>query len=426
LQILKHLFGAAAANGKAEPSSSCRKPAIPSLISAVNRQGALEGAALVLCGLCSLYGWLGTASEFLRNPFQDWAVFHAAAVGYRHFGSWQAIFANWSMPDHPWLYPPSFLLLLLPLGGLSFDAGCAVFLGITLLALVGALWCFAGERRWLLLIAVVLSPAAMVNFYLGQNAFLTGALFFGGTLALRRQPLLAGTLLGVLTYKPQIAIMLPLALVAARQWKALGSAAVSACVLALASAAIFGPDAWQSWWTMISSGGVGLSSSVATGRLHGSSVFTCAILFGATPFIASLLQAAATLLAGVSVYIGWRRPMPDALRIAVLATATVLGAPHVTGYDAILSAFAAALLFGECLKSGSGPAEWLIAWIAWVIPLVNPPMFHPLGRLTPLFDALLIAAILARGLGAARVSRASKDDRANTRSVEPDPIPSRG
>jgi hypothetical protein len=351
-------------------------------------------AALLLCGLCSIYGWWLWAPAFTADPFQDWAVFHAAAGEYFRFGDWSAIFANWTQPDHPWLYPPSFLLLLLPFGAMGFGAGCAMFLVLTFLGLIVAVWRFAGERRWLCTFALILSPAVSMNVYLGQNAFLSGAFFFGGALTLRTRPIFAGMLFGLLTYKPQLALMVPVALLAARQWKALGAAAATASLLAIVSSLVFGANAWQSWLATTIGG---LPPSLEIGRLHGSSVFTCAILFGATPTLANAVQNAVTLLAAACVYWSYRQPMSESMRAAALAAATILGAPHVAGYDAILTGFAAALLFAEGMNQGFRPGELPIAWIAWASPLINPPMFHPIGRLTPVFVALLIAAILARG-----------------------------
>lgn len=364
-------------------------------------------AGLLLCGLSSIYGWWCWAPAFAADPFQDWAVFHAAATSYFRFGTWSAIFANWALPDHPWLYPPSFLLLLLPFGATGFGAGCAIFLLLTFLGMIVAVWRFAGERRWLCSLALILSPAAIMNVYLGQNAFLSGALFFGGALTLSKRPVLAGILFGLLTYKPQIALMVPIALLAARQWKALGAATATASLLAIVSSLIFGANAWQSW---LATAMGGLPPALEIGRLHGSSVFSCAILFGATPSLANAIQNVVTLLAAACVYMSYRHPMSEFMRAAALATATILGAPHVAGYDAILTGFAAALLFAEGLDQGFRPGELPIAWIAWASPLINPPMFHPIGRLTPVFVALLLVAILLRGRNAMAPDRSHERD----------------
>ena len=88
------------------------------------------------------------------------------------------------------------------------------------------------------------SPFAAWNFLIGQNGFLTASLLRASLLLLERRPVLAGVFIGCLTYKPQFGIFLPVALIAARQWRACVSAAVTVISLVAASAATFGVDGW--------------------------------------------------------------------------------------------------------------------------------------------------------------------------------------
>lgn len=354
-------------------------------------------AAVALCGILSVFGWWSTEPDFLAAPFQDWAVFHTAATVYRQDGSWQALFADWPLQGHPWLYPPSYLLLLLPFGYLSSGLGCAFFLLASSLALLAALWFYAGTHRVIHIAALCLSPAAMINFYLGQNAFLSAALICGGAMMLKRRPLAAGVLFGLLSYKPQLALLVPIALLAARSWKTLASAAATSVLLIAVSAALFGVDAWRSWIEM-AGGASDLSALATAGRLSGASVFACAILFGAAPPIATALQALAAVIAAGAVYISWRSQIPETLKLAVLLAATVFGAPHATGYDALLVAFAASLLFVHGMEHGFRPGEAVIALLAWAYPLITPPVLHPLGRLAPAIVAVTIIVVMIRGL----------------------------
>jgi uncharacterized membrane protein len=89
----------------------------------------------------------------------------------------------------------------------------AGFLGLTLVAYLLALRGFVGPVSvgLPLTIALVL-PSVFDNLYHVQNGFLSAALLLGG-LALRMQrPLLAGVLIGCLTIKPQLGVLLPLPL----------------------------------------------------------------------------------------------------------------------------------------------------------------------------------------------------------------------
>jgi hypothetical protein len=266
---------------------------------------------------------------------------------------------------------------------------------VSFLALLAMLWFYAGSHRVVHIAAVFLSPAAMINFYLGQNAFLSAALICGGAMMLKRRPVAAGVLFGLLSYKPQLALLVPIALLAARSWRALASAAVTSLLLVAVSMAVFGVDAWRSWIEM--AGGAGnLAPLTIAGRLPGASVFACAILFGAAPLVATALQALATVIAAGAVYISWRSQMREELRLAVLFAATVFGAPHISGYDALLVAFAASLLFVHGIEQHFRPGEAVIALLAWSYPLITPPVLHPIGRLAPAIVAMTMIAAMSR------------------------------
>src|SRR5260370_28092721 len=86
-------------------------------------------------------------------------------------------------------------------------------------------------RRPVAIALVLACPFTAWNFIAGQNGFLTGALLGGSLLCLERQPVLAGILIGCLSYKPQFGILLPVALIAARQWRGVRRAPVSTRVL---------------------------------------------------------------------------------------------------------------------------------------------------------------------------------------------------
>src|SRR5712692_646419 len=221
-------------------------------------------ALAATCGTCGILGWALWLWVFRGEPTQDWMVFYTAARTYfdgnlplifdgealtaalnQRFASWLALPLNL----HPWVYPPTFLLLFLPFGSLPPLASLVAFLAIGFLALLAAvrLYVGRGQPRWIVLFSLVLCPAVPFNVMTGQNAFFIGALLVGGFGMLARYPVGAGILLGVLTFKPQLWLMVPVALVAARQWRALASAAATALLLALLTLPVFGFDIWRAW-----------------------------------------------------------------------------------------------------------------------------------------------------------------------------------
>ena len=57
--------------------------------------------------------------------------------------------------------------------------------------------------------------------------------------------MIAGVLFGLQAYKPHLALMIPVALLAGRQWRAFVAAGVTVGVLLLASLALAGWDSWR-------------------------------------------------------------------------------------------------------------------------------------------------------------------------------------
>lgn len=383
-------------------------------------------ALAAACGTCGVLAWALWLWVFWDEPAQDWMVFYTAARAYfdgnlplifdsQGGGGGEALtaalnqrFAAWlALPLvlHPWVYPPSFLLLLLPFGMLPPVVSLAVFLLSGFIAIVAAAFLYAGrgEARWIALFSLVLCPAVPFNVMTGQNAFFTSALLVGGFGLIGRHPVLGGALLGILSFKPQLWLMVPVALLAGRQWRALGGAAAGALILGLLSLMVFGPEIWRAWVGLMTGMDEAYRAWVTNGRLNGMSVFACATWLGAPRGVADVAQGAAIVIAAGVVYWAYRRAAPGALQLGVLLAATMLAAPHVSTSDAVLLGLAASL-FVAGARPGLGTAEVALAAAVWVSPLFNPPSVFRPGSLTPLLILLFLGMLLSeiREQGAAR------------------------
>ena len=98
---------------------------------------------------------------------------------------------------------------------------------------------------WLLL--ALAFPAVLINVGHGQNGFLTAALLGGALVVLDRRPIVAGILFGLLVYKPQYGLMLPLVLAVSGRWKCFAAAAATVVLLTIVTTLTFGASVWHAF-----------------------------------------------------------------------------------------------------------------------------------------------------------------------------------
>jgi Glycosyltransferase family 87 len=379
---------------------------------------ALMPPALV----ASLYGWAMLYSTAVHPGLiglnhialgTDWMVFYGAIrsvldgnLSLIMDGDRFTAFLNRSMADwlsvplafRPWFYPPSFLLFLLPLAPLGFAASYGLFQLLSGGFLAAAL-VMGADRPALaryVAVGVFVSPAASINIIDGQCAFLVAALMVAGVRLLKLRPVLGGIILGLLTFKPQFCLLVPVALLALGQWQAVLAAACSALALAVVSAIIFGSDIWIWWLPQAIDNLVSPDPKwVAYGRIWGHSVYACAVLLGITERLASILQMVAIAGSAVATFVAFRSPLSTDQRLAVLLAATVLAAPHSGPYDAVLLVIAVGLWLAA---NADAPRfwDWILGLAIWMVPLLSPPVYVPIGRFSPLLTVVLIGLILAR------------------------------
>ncbi|TCM22044.1 uncharacterized protein DUF2029 [Novosphingobium sp. PhB165] len=295
-------------------------------------------------------------------------------------------------------YPPSFLPLCWPLGWLGYFPALAAWLlatGTFYAAAVRVWWRNAeiGLPRWLLLAAFPAMPIVVTH---GQTSWLVAALLGTGVLMVRRQPLLAGLCLGLATIKPQFGLLVPLALIASREWKVIGLAAVTALALAGLSALAFGPETWLHWLAASGRAQAAMAEgAVGFGKMV--SPFAALRLLGAPVWAAYGVQGLVTLaVAALVVVAAWTKGWRPALASLVLAGAP-LATPFVLDYDMVLLAFPMLWLAGEGRRTGFAPYEKLVLLLAFVAPAFARPLALNLSvPIMPLVLAAFFAIVWRR------------------------------
>jgi alpha-1,2-mannosyltransferase len=296
-------------------------------------------------------------------------------------------------------YPPVYQALFALVARLPYLTAFVAFQTATLVLVLAVARRILDDLSPTALIALLAFPAVWWNFGLGQNAFLTAALFGAATLLVDRRPVLAGLCFGALCYKPHFALLVPLALGVGGHWRAFLAAAVSATTLVLISVGLLGWDTWQAFFvtageshTMYESGRILFGGFV--------SPFGAMRLMGASIAASYVVQGVFMVIAAAVVGIVWQRGLSLPVRNAVLASATLLAVPLSLLYDMMIGAIAGCWLLRDLGRQA------MPAWEKTALALIYAAMLDSRGLAEELsLPVNTICALVLFGLATRRASR---------------------
>jgi alpha-1,2-mannosyltransferase len=298
---------------------------------------------------------------------------------------------------YPWNYPPSSFLIVYPLALLPYLQSLAAWLALGLAGYLAALWRIFPKP--LTLWVGLAFPTVFWTVTHGQTSFLTTSLFCWGLLQLPRRPVLAGILFGALTFKPHLGLLLPVALVAGRHWRAVVVAALTAVLSAAASVVFFGTDAWVDFLASTTDTRSMLESGMNFGYYYKmQSVFAAARLLGSPMLVAYSLQALVALGAAAAIVWVWRRPAGDPdMKNAALMAATPLSTAFIFDYDLMLLAPAIAWVARKGITEGALPYERAMLVAAFLATFVSRVVgMHTHLLLAPIFVSALLVVTVRR------------------------------
>ena len=268
--------------------------------------------------------------------------------------------------DNPFPYPPTFLLLLAPLGALPLGLAFWLFMGGSLAAFVASLAVGrVRDVRWWA--AGLAAPATGIAIISGQSGLLTGALMIGGFRLAAARPILAGVLFGLLTFKPQLGVLIPVALVAAGLWRVAAAATLTALACFVASGLAFGFAVWPAWLQEMRGYAGGYDVVVNLMPTIDANFRNTAL--GASGAVA--LQGLAALAVVIVVWRAFRAGVSEQ-GLALVVVGTFLATPHAFNYDMpMTSAAIAAYLIARARPGARMPIyEIVILAAAFVAPFV--------------------------------------------------------
>jgi len=315
-------------------------------------------------GLNYLIGW-----DFLNTWMGGNVALHGHPAQYFDYHRYNAVIHHMfaaNMPNYNWSYPPHVLLLIWPFGLFSYLTSYVLWVatGFGLF-----LWAASdGKFDRGLLLFLALSPVAFVIVLTGQNGFFTGALLLTVLHQWDRRPALAGVMLGLLTVKPQLILLMPLVLMLTGRWRSFVFAALTAAVMAGLTTLLYGPAIWRDYLVeavpfqnIVMTQGIGLMLGMMP------TAFINARLMGASLDFAWALQAVTSALALAATVWTFRKTRDPMLSNAMLLVASILVTPYSFNYD---MAALIAVLAQLRLRPDNERVDVMLILAVWMLPAV--------------------------------------------------------
>ncbi|BCK75607.1 hypothetical protein AA0242T_0557 [Acetobacter aceti NRIC 0242] len=419
-----------------------------------------RGRALAYCRILGVYGWglflsiivvSHWGTDFEGQPIcadfvSFWAASRQVLQGHvaevydsaKHHLVELSAFPGLSFGNFAFYYPPTFLLVCVPLALVPYRLSVALFLILTGTLFVRALrWLL--PQRWALL-PILAFPGLVIGVANGQNGLLTGSLFGWAMVLLAEHPFVAGLCLGGLVIKPQLLVAAPVVLLCARRWRAVAGGICSGLGLIAASWLAFGASGWNGFLRM-SHEAQGAFSHGYVQSWKMQSVFAAAHLLHAPAWLAYGAQITAAVSA-LSLA-GWlaahlRRRVAElgeravaSGQVAVMIAAMPFCSPFLLDYDLACLAFPMGWLLLQAQRTGWWSGEKFVLFLAYIY-LLGARLFAELTHVgpTPIICAALLC-VLARRIAPDKWSDLkriilSKTTRLSRRHLETAPVATRG
>ncbi len=311
-----------------------------------------------------------------------------------HLAAQREAFGGTPLNYTAFFYPPLFLLICLPLALLPYGWALIGWLSVTGALLLAALGRLVRGH----VLAALAFPAVWLNMAHGQNGFLTAALFAGATWNLEARPILAGVLLGCLSYKPHFLLMVPVVLIVGARWRSAAAAAATAGTMCVLSVALLGTAPWFGFFTNSALAREALERGMV-GNYKMQSLFAAIRVFDGSLTVAYMAQALLALaVAAVLAWLCRKAPSRETIG-AALAAATLLASPFLLVYDFVLLAVPLLWIWRDARTTGFLPWEKTVLIAGFFMPLISSEAAFWLHfPMAPLVVLAVFASVVRRGM----------------------------
>lgn len=296
-------------------------------------------------------------------------------------------------PFHNFSYPPHLVPLLLPFGALPYDVALALFTALSAVSVWLAVRCASRQQdTGVAALMAVISPGVIATAFQGQLTSFIAALLFAALMLIDRRPVVAGILLGLMSVKPHMGLVIGLLLLVEQRWRVAAAAAVTAAALVVASIALMGVEAWTGFFGVTLAKQAEFMNNMAAGfRYFQIAPYAGFRGVGLPPAAATVLHVAMAIALAAAAITIWLRQRDRLFAVLAMATASVLATPYANSYDLTLLALPLAAIYAAAREPSSlhGPAGALL----WLAPALTIPVAIVALPATPI--AVLAAATAA-------------------------------
>ncbi|MET1415234.1 glycosyltransferase family 87 protein [Roseibium sp. HPY-6] len=242
------------------------------------------------------------------------------------------------------LNPPHALLFFEPLALFSYPAAKLIGMTVFFASFFGMIYMIRPNLAAWPYLFMLLSPGAFYAFQLLQLSPLMTFLLLFAMMNSRDKPFLSGMALALVTIKPQYGLLLPVFLVAMRDWRTFVYAAIGTIGLLALSVAIYGVGLWETFLTSMQSGAHSFQFSANHGMM--STVGSSFGKWGVSPEMRLGTQLMSIAFAAVVVWFAARR-LSRMRAVAVSMLAVTLAAPSFMYYDWLFYSIALMIVLKE-------------------------------------------------------------------------------
>lgn len=283
----------------------------------------------------------------------DFIAFHSAGKlavqkEYDVLYDYEAFTSLIERPGLTFNYPPSSLGMWAVFNDMEFSTAYFTWVSVWLILLTILL---VSKYPPLITTFILYSPLTLWAVLTGQTGLMGAVIVFSGLLLYEKEyKFLAGLVLGLLIFKPQLAFAIPICFVAAKEWRVIYGGILTCVVVLVVSTVVFDISAWQAFFSQLGSEVPPQLAANTTTTYKVPTVYRTVVGLSGYKTLAYSLQIFTAIVAIYGCWYVWSRKNDLIVKLITIYTGTILISPYYFGYDLVGLSIISGLLVWEIYK----------------------------------------------------------------------------